>query len=329
MVHNTAAILFVDDEISILNSLRRLFIDTDVAVTTASSALEALDLLRGGHFAVIVSDNLMPGMNGIDFLQKAKEIAPDSVRILLTAHADMKSAIDAINKGEVFRFITKPWDDAEIKEIVSDALNKYSVVKALKRADEATLLSLAQTIELKDPYTRGHCDRVARYAMMVAGALNLGEEIIKDIKHGSWLHDCGKIGVPENILNYNGPLSDDAFAVVKHHPQWGADVARQAQLSQRIVNVILYHHERYDGKGYLSGISGDSVPLEARIVSVADVYDALTTDRPYRKGYSHEKAMSVMESAKGKELDPALVDLFCNLSADPSTETVQSEGHGR
>lgn len=303
-------VLFVDDERNILSSLERLFMDAPLSVMTATNASDALNILTCNTISVVVSDNLMPEMTGIEFFQRAKHTSPESIRILMTAHADLRSAIDAINKGEVYKFLTKPWDDGELKDIVFEAVRRHKLILSLKRADEATLLSLAQTIELKDPYTRGHCDRVAQYALMIAGALELSEEEQEYIKYGSWLHDCGKIGVPESILNHQGPLSAEQFEIVKNHSRWGADVVRLAKLPAIVVNVILHHHERYNGKGYPFGLKGDDIPLEARIVAVADAYDALTSDRPYRKRISAKEALAILQDAKGSAFDPEIVDIF-------------------
>ncbi len=309
--------LFVDDEENVLHSLERLFSDRGVHFLGAGSAEEALDLIRKEEVAVLVSDNQMPGMTGIALHAHVKEISPDTIRILMTGHADLQTAMDAINRGEVFRFVVKPWDNEELVRIVEDGLNRYRVIRSLKKADEATLLSLAQTVELKDPYTRGHCDRVARYALMLAEAFNLPEDDRREIKHGSWLHDCGKIGVAESVLNYEGPLNEEQFEMIKQHPTWGADVARQAQLSDRIINIILCHHEKFDGSGYPSGMKGKSIPFEARIVSVADVYDALVTDRPYQERSSPEKARKILSSLRGSSFDPEILDVFLRLSIEP------------
>ncbi len=305
------SLLFVDDEKNVLNALERAFMDSGMRVNTAADAFEAIEILRNCDIAVIVSDNLMPGMTGVEFFRRAKDISPDSVRIMMTAYADVGSAIDAINKGEVYRFITKPWDEEELREIIGGAAQKYRVVQSLKEADEARLLSLAQTIELKDPYTRGHCDRVARYAMLIADSMGLDAEMKRDIKYGSWLHDCGKIGVPEAVLNHPGPLSEKDMEIIRSHPVWGADVARQARLSERIINIVLHHHERFDGLGYPSGLKAGEIPFEARIVAVCDAYDAITSDRPYAKGKSNKAAIDIMESLKEKVFDPHVTDIFC------------------
>jgi response regulator RpfG family c-di-GMP phosphodiesterase len=195
------SVLFVDDEVNILHALRRLFVDYHLNIVTAESAFKAMDILKYTDISVIVCDNFMPGMKGIYFLEKAKLISPDSVKIMMTAHADLSVAVDAINKGEVYKVVTKPWDDEELKNTMLDALDRFNIIHSMRNASEGALLSLAQTIELKDPYTRGHCERVAQYAVAVAIALGFKEEQKRDLRCGSYLHDCGKIGVPEAILN--------------------------------------------------------------------------------------------------------------------------------
>ena len=307
------AVLFIDDEVNILNSLQRVFADHDFTLHTAGSARKGLEILGHNDIAVVVTDNMMPGMNGLDLLRLAKVISPDTIRIMLTGYATLDTAIEAINLGEVFRFVVKPWNDKALEEVVEEALQRYRVVKQLQYGDESVMLSIAQTIELKDPYTRGHCDRVANYAIMISRAIGLPEETVQEIKHGSWLHDCGKIGVPGTLLNSSNKLDAAQYELVKKHCLWGAEVARQARLSSRVINIILYHHERFMGGGYPAGLSGSEIPLEARIVAVADAYDALTTNRPYQKEMTHEEARRILVELQGRQLDPELVSVFGRL----------------
>ncbi|MBU0479467.1 MAG: response regulator [Proteobacteria bacterium] len=303
-------ILFVDDERNILKAVARLLDDTPYRLLVAANGVEALDLVKNNIVSVVVSDNIMPGMLGVELLARIRTLSPDTIRILLTGQADLHTAIDAINHGEVFRFLLKPWDNHELLAVLREASDRFALVNKLRRSDEATLLSLAQTVELKDAYTRGHCDNVAKYSLMIAEELGLADEVVENIRHGSWLHDIGKIGVPESILNKNGPLTEEEFAVVRHHPRWGADVARQARLHHTVIDIILYHHEKFGGGGYPTGISGEEIPLEARIVGVADVFDALTTDRPYREAYSIEKACGILNDMRGSSLEPRLVEIL-------------------
>jgi len=306
----TDTVVFVDDEEYVRNSIIRLFSDIDMRVLSASSADEALSHFQREEIAVIVSDNQMPGMKGIDLLTKIKEISPDTMKILMTGCADLSIAVDAINRGEVFRFITKPWEDEALIQTVREAIRRYQIVQSLKKEDESTLLSLARTIELKDPYTRGHCESVAGYALMIADALDITDEVKREIRYGSWLHDCGKIGVPENILNKNGALDEHEFEIIKKHPRWGADVAVQARMSDNIVKIILHHHEKFDGSGYPSGLRGHDIPFTARIVTIADVFDALTADRPYRKKFEMQKAVEIIRMMKSNVFDPEILDVF-------------------
>jgi len=303
-------VLFVDDEANILSALERLFLDRSVRVLRAANGEEALAIVRAEPVAVVVADNLMPGMRGVELLSRVRAASPDTVRVLLTGYADLATAVDAINRGEVFRFHVKPWVDTEIVGTVEEGMRRYQLVRSLRHGDDATLRSLAQTIELKDGYTRGHCDRVAAYSLEIAEALHLPEETRRAIRHGSWLHDCGKIGVPETILNCPGKLSAADFEVIKQHPVWGAEVGRLADLPEEVINIILYHHERFDGQGYPTGAKGSEIPLEARIVAVADVFDALTTDRPYARRRERAEAVRMLGALRGTALDPQLVDTF-------------------
>jgi len=304
------AVLFVGDDADALNALARLFLNRDVRVLRAGDGKEALGIVQREPVAVVVSDNLMPGMRGVELLSRVRDLSPDTVRVLLTETAGLPAAIEEITREEVFRIHGKPWVDEEIVRTVEEGLWRYRVVRSLRHGDEDALRSIAQMIELRDPYTRGHCDRMAAFALKIADGLSLPEEMRRAIRLGSWLHDCGKIGVPEAILNSPGRLSAADFEVVKKHPEWGAEVGRQANLPEEVINILLYHHERFDGRGYPTGAKGTEIPLEARIVAVADIYDAMSTDRPYAKGYEPEEVVRVMGVLRGAALDPELVDIF-------------------
>jgi response regulator RpfG family c-di-GMP phosphodiesterase len=315
-------VLFVDDEQSIRNAIERMYLERDeIRCLFAASGQEGLDILGREDVWVVVSDYLMPGMRGIEFLSKVKGVRPETVRIMMTAYADLTIAIDAINKSEAYRFVTKPWNNKELMDMVDEALMRYQLIQSLGAEDETLYFSLAQTVELKDPYTKGHCDRVARYAVALAQAAGLDDSMINDIKHGSWLHDCGKIGVPEGVLNHPGSLSEEDFETVMQHPRWGSEVARQARMSDTVINIILYHHERFDGKGYPSGLVAGQIPIEARIVAIADVFDALYSERPYRKAYDFSKSIEILHEMAATHFDPQLMELF-----QPIAEGVRDNG---
>lgn len=301
--------MFVDDELSVLSALQRLFADTEHRCIYCSSPAEALEIAKEEPIWVVVSDNQMPGMTGIDFLCRLRMISPDTVRIMMTAYANLEVAIAAINRSEAFRFITKPWDNDELLTLVAEGIARYDILTSMRSRDEVRYRSLAQAVELKDPYTRGHCDRVADYAEQLALAAGVEEPLLTCIRHGSILHDCGKIGVPEEVLNFPGKLTLEEFEIIKKHPDWGTQVAREANLPEAVVNVIQYHHERLDGSGYSAGLAGETIPLEARIAAIADVFDALTSDRPYRKANSIGEAITVLNGLAG-QLDNKLLETF-------------------
>ena len=314
-------ILFVDDDKNYLDYTSGLFLDRGLDILTAASALEALAIVETRSVSVVVSDNEMPGMRGIELLSRIKEVSPHTVKIMMTGSADLSTTLAAINSGEVFRFVLKPWKKAEMLRAVKDGIRRYRVLQSLKREDEFILHSLAQTIELKDASTKGHCDRVATLALMISERLGIAEEIMQEIRYGSWLHDCGKIGVPEAILNAERQLTEEEFRIIMKHPEWGCDVVRKANLSKTVQDIVLYHHERFDGKGYPFKLDGGRIPLEAQIVATADICDALTMDRPYRKGYSREEVIWTMTQMIGTNLDPKLVKILFDVLA----ETAQPE----
>jgi len=306
-------VLFVDDDNFTLQVLRDLFAGAAFRMLTAENALAALQIMRYQEIAVVVSDNIMPTMNGLDFLSSLKKFSPDTVKILMSAYADLASALAAINNSEVYRYILKPWQEDDLKATVDDALRRYRLVKTMRQEREGVLRSLAQTIELKDPSTRGHCDRVATYAQFLAEGLDLPKDLQCQIKYGSWLHDCGKIGIAEDILNGPSELSDVEYETMKQHSLWGLDVAAKANLSSTVCEIIHYHHEHFDGSGYPAGLVGEAIPLEARLVAVADVFDALTSDRPYRTSYARAEAIEILISMGGTILDPTLIGLFIDI----------------
>jgi putative nucleotidyltransferase with HDIG domain len=316
----TGKLLFVDDDIFILDSIKRMLEDSSHEVVLADSAEAALLAIEEESFAVVFSDNRMPGMSGIELLQEIRRRAPKTVRNLMTAYVDTETILNSINKGEVFRFLAKPWKPEGLFKCIEDSIQRHRAIEMLAGPEEAVLMSLARTVELKDPYAKGHSVRVASYAVSLATEMGLPESILESILQGSWLHDCGKIGVPETILNKKGPLDDGQMQIIRNHPLWGADVARIAKFPEDAIKIVLHHHEHYAGTGYPDGLKGQEIPLEARVVSVADVYDALTTSRSYRGQYSRPRARRILLDMKGSTLDPEIVDRFLAIEEGISTE---------
>ncbi len=190
----------------------------------------------------------------------------------------------------------------------------------LKRFYFESIIALAQAIETKDSYTRGHCDRTVRHGLAIADRLGLSESEKEKVKYAAALHDIGKIGINESILNKPGKLTDEEYEMVKLHPKMGADIIKGIKFLEPVVPIIYHHQERYDGKGYPDGIKGEQIPIGARIIAVLDTYDAMTTDRPYRKALSREAAIAEVKRCSGTQFDPKVVEVFLQILMEEEKE---------
>jgi len=300
-------ILCVDGDPGILDFLGKLLAADGHEFLAALSGAEGMTVLSGtGPVHVALAGHPAASGEGTEFLAEVRRLSPASIRIGLYRGAEREAP--AVDDGIVYKSLSVPLDGESVRATVENALERFRLVEALRGKGEDVLRSVAQEVELRDPYTRGHCDRVADVALKIASALGLPGEAKAALRCGAWLHDCGKIGVPEAVLNHPGKLSPEQFAVVKRHPRWGAEVARDAGLPDGVVDILLHHHERFDGDGYPSRARGKEIPLAARIVAVADVFDATTADRPYARGYDREEALRVMAVMRGGAFDPEVVD---------------------
>lgn len=330
-------ILLVDDEVMVLNALRRMLTNPDWDLVAVDSGVQALEIMARQPVALVITDQRMPEMSGLELLRIVKSDYPDTVRIVLTGYAEMDVVVKAINQGEVYRFLTKPWNNAEFLETIKTALQhhrdnmaRYSTITTrLIRANLETVMALAEAIELKDHYTKGHCSRVRDYAMRIAMALDLSDSFRRDLVYASLLHDCGKIGVSENILNVNGPLTEAQYREVQRHPVLGFEMTSKIDYLRPASIIIRQHHERWDGAGYPDGIKGDEISLGGRIVAVADTFDAMTSSRPYRRALDFNVAVQELLSNRGSQFDPEIVDLFVSLLDRPVSFTRELENPRR
>ncbi len=314
-------ILLVDDEEMVLKALRRILTSPEWDLVTAVSGAQALKIMGRQSIALIISDQRMPQMSGLELLSEVKCTYPDTVRIVLTGYAEMDVVVKAINQGEVYRFFTKPWNNAElvatVREILKRRQESFSQVSSftdqLSRANLETVMALAEAIELKDHYTKGHCSRVRDYALQMALALKLSNSFCRDLVYASLLHDCGKIGVSEATLNVEGPLSEDQCREVQRHPVLGFEMTSKINYLRPASIIIRQHHERWDGTGYPDRISAQEISLGGRIVAVADTFDAMTSSRSYRHALDFKTAVQKLLDNRGSQFDPEIVDLFVSL----------------
>ncbi len=341
-------ILFVDDEVNILKALNRLTRHEPWTVLCASRGSEALELLDKTSAQVVVSDQRMPEMSGVDLLQSVRDRHPDIVRMMLTGYTEINVAVDAINRGEIFRLITKPWNDEELKATIRQAFDHFHLKHEIKRlnlvtreqnfrlqdmnrnledkvrertkqlaekhhelrtAYVQTIRALAEAVDAKDAYTRGHSERVGVYASKLAREMSFPKDFIERVYIAGLLHDVGKIGVPDHIITKPERLTDLEYEEIKRHPEIGARILEPVTFLAEVVPCVRHHHEWYDGSdhGYPARLCGDQIPLPSRVILVADTVEAMTSDRPYRKALSLEIVIRELHTYSGTQFDPAAV----------------------
>lgn len=320
-------ILVVDDDETIRDVLASALQRDNYHCLSAASAEEALEILGVNEVSLVISDIYMDGMSGLELLEAVKRIDPELPVILITGMADMDAAINSLKHG-AYDFITKPFHVGTLSFSAARALEKRRFAlerleyqqfleesvaartAELKRANLDLIKALSEAIEAKDPYTRGHCNRVRLMSVEIAKAVGMSDAKVETLEYAALLHDIGKIAVPGRILNKPGPLSQEEFDVVKEHPATAEKMLKDLALVSTAAPSVRGHHERFDGAGYPDGIAGRDIPLEARIMAVADTYDAMTSQRPYRPPLSQEKAIQEIARCRGTQFDPEIADVF-------------------
>ena len=278
-------VLIVDDEPDNLALLyRTLRGKYDIAKST--SPLLALEMLKQETFHCILSDHKMPEMDGVEFLKRASEISPNTMRLLVTAYSDAGILIDAINYAKIYRYIKKPYNPDELLLVVENALeylqlkiDNSSLINDLKELFAGTITAIVEALDAKDSYTLGRSRRVTYYAVKIAKSLHLSDITTGKIELAGLLHDIGMIGVSDDILTKVEKLSIDEYNEIKKHVQHSVKILDDIKQLNDVVEIIKYHHEHYDGNGYPYGIKGDDIPIGSRIIAVADAFDSMITPK--------------------------------------------------
>lgn len=310
---SAATLLVVEDHDILREGLRILLESEGFQVIPAAHGLEALDAMRRVTPELILSDISMPEMDGFTFYN-AVRANPDWVTIpfiFLTARGD-RDDVFASKKLGAEDYLIKPVDRQELVTTIHSRLERSQqlMMAQLQQAYEASLIMLANAIELRDRYTRGHVERVMHYAMVIASEMGWSQSQIKALQFGAILHDIGKIYVQEDILSKAGPLDTEQWNEMRQHSIMGADLLQKIPYLNQAIPIIRHHHERWDGSGYPRGLKGDEIPLGARIVSVADSFDAMTTARVYQRTITPEDALAEIQKGSGARYDPAVVNAF-------------------
>ncbi|MDD3594385.1 MAG: HD domain-containing protein [Candidatus Gastranaerophilales bacterium] len=315
-------VLLVDDEPNNLALLKRT-LRSKYDILTATNGVEGLKVIeeQGDRISLVISDQKMPAMQGTEMFSEAAQKYPDMIRMLLTGHSDLEILVDSINKCNLFQYIMKPFDPEELMLIVKNGIdvfelskNKKDMLIDLKELFYTTIKSISNALDAKDAYTHGHSLRVTLYSLILTKHMDdVTDKFLEEIETAGLLHDIGKIGIPDNIICKPGKLSDDEYEIMKSHPGQGKKMLTSIRKLSTVSEWLNTHHERWDGQGYPLGIRGEEIPLSARIIAIADTYDAMTSSRSYRKALSHEVAKAEIERCSGTQFDPELVKLFLKV----------------
>jgi putative nucleotidyltransferase with HDIG domain len=326
-------ILIVDDELEITEILSDL-LSTVYDCVTCGSAEAALALMRQSEFALVISDITMPGMSGLDMIPHAKQLAPDTVVVMISGMQTVESAIGALRLG-AFDYLMKPFDLRQVEAVVKRALEHHELIVAKQRyenhleelveqrtaeldrtldsledAYRSTLRALTAALETRDSETHGHSERVVTYSLRLGREYGLSSAEMKSLEFGSLLHDIGKIGVPDSILRKPAKLTDEEWIRMREHPMHGQQILRGIEFLEGAARVVAQHHEKWDGSGYPLGLRAEDIDLCARIFAVADAFDAMTSDRVYRRGKSYEAASQELDDWAGRQFDPKVIEAF-------------------
>lgn len=326
-------ILIVDDELEITEILADL-LSEQYDCQKAGSAEQALTRLQQTEFELVISDITMPGMSGLEMIPHIKGQSPNTVVVMISGMQTVESAIGALRLG-AFDYLMKPFDLRQVEAVVKRALEHYELVVAkqryenhleelveqrtaeldraldsLEEAYRSTLKALTTALETRDQETHGHSERVVSYSLRLGREYGLNREQLKALEFGSLLHDIGKIGVPDSILRKPAKLTEEEWVLMREHPMHGQQILRGIEFLQGAARVVAQHHEKWDGTGYPLGLQLEDIDVNARIFSVADAFDAITSDRVYRRGKSYEAAAQELDEWTGRQFDPKVVEAF-------------------
>ncbi len=331
-------IMVVDDEQGIIDSLS-MFLNK-YTLKGYTDPLEAIEVLKNEHYDLLILDFLMMPIHGDKVVEEIRKFNQSLYILLLTGHKDLAPPLETIKRLDIQGYCEKSSRFDQLILLVESGLKSVTQMKIiaeinqqleeanaqLKDAYYGTIESLRLAVDAKDSYTRGHSDRVSYYSVMIGKQLGLSEEDLDTLKQGALFHDVGKIGIPDAILQKPGKLTDDEYDDIKNHPSIGAKILGPAKIFEPLIPMVLHHHERYDGRGYPGGLKGEEIPYFARIVCVADSFDAMTSDRAYRPRFTVVKALEEMESCKGTQFDPEMVDAFMIAMKNNKEQVIKDIG---
>lgn len=324
---NGYKIIVVDDEQGIVDSLSIFLKRSGYDFTGLTNPLEAIERVRNEHFDMMILDFMMDPIHGDEVVEEIRKFNKDLYILLLTGHKDLAPPLETIKRLEIQGYCEKSDKFDQLLLLIESGINSIEQMNTIKtinkqlhdkneeleRAYLDTIGILRQTVEAKDPYTRGHSDRVSEYSVLIGKKLGLDEKTLHILKIGGLFHDIGKIGIPDSILLKESKLSDEEYSQIKNHPMIGVHMLGDAAIFTDILPIVKHHHERYDGRGYPSQLVGEDIPYVARIAAVADTFDAMTSKRSYRDSLPIDIVRAEIERCSGTQFDPNIAKVFLDI----------------
>ena len=324
---NGYKIIVVDDEQGIVDSLSIFLKRSGYNFTGLTNPLEAIERVRNEHFDMMILDFMMDPIHGDEVVEEIRKFNKDLYILLLTGHKDLAPPLETIKRLEIQGYCEKSDKFDQLLLLIESGIKSIEQMNTIKTINEQlhdknqelerayldTIGILRQTVEAKDPYTRGHSDRVSEYSVLIGKKLGLDENTLHILKIGGLFHDIGKIGIPDSILLKESKLSDEEYSQIKNHPMIGVHMLGDAAIFTDILPIVKHHHERYDGRGYPSQIVGDDIPYVARIAAVADTFDAMTSKRSYRNSLPIDVVRAEIERCSGTQFDPNIAKVFLDI----------------
>ena len=324
---NGYKIIAVDDEEGIIDSLSIFLKRSGYNFTGVTDPLEAIQRVKEEHFDMMILDFIMSPIHGDQVVEEIRKFDKELYILLLTGHKDLAPPLETIRRLDIQGYCEKSDKFDQLLLLIESGIKSIEQMNEIKRMNEElsdtyeklekayldSIETLRYTVEAKDPYTRGHSDRVAEYSVLIGEKLGLSEEDLRTLRIGGLFHDIGKIGIPDSILLKESKLSDDEYSQIKNHPTIGAHILQNATIFQEILPIVKHHHERYDGNGYPSRLKGEEIPYFARIAAVADTFDAMTSKRTYRNAIPLEAVKEEIKRCEGTQFDPNIAEAFLEI----------------
>lgn len=338
MKDETARILLVDDEEPAIQGIRRILMLHGYQPLSTTKPKLAIEIMKTNDIGVLICDQRMPEMSGNEVLQFAKSYDPDIVSILLTGYSDMATTVEAINSGLIFRYISKPVNESDLMLAIEDAyahrkekhkkdamlyslsiehdamrktLNELNSV--IGRQKKGAINSLLKTVKVKDPELYEHSRRVEQHVRQIAARFGYALDEVENLALAGLFHDLGKMALRDHILYKEGPLDSEAFDKMKEHVIWGSEIIRELGFIDKVADIVLEHHEKLDGSGYPYGKKEHEICHEAKILAIADMYDALVTERVYHKALTKEDALALLKKDVDTKIDGDILNVFEEL----------------